>query len=287
MKLFAAKNFVGLASVITLLSACGSPYNASYNSPHGAPQFSDAESISAIKPTNSAPAVLSLENISAAQDPIAAAPTPKTAQSPAQNLPTEAPSEPQPFAFEKPELGSLASKLALYKMPEYTESWGIRRELYEKVAAYYNQNRQFIRNPDYVTIVDFSKRSNEKRFFIVDLRKVKVIPLHTTHGTNSDPQNKGMATEFSNTEDSLQSSLGFFLTMDPYEGLNGYSLRLHGIEASNSNAEKRGIVIHSAPYVSEDFGRAGRSWGCLALDPKVSRAVINHLMNGSLLYIGK
>ncbi|MGZ3693001.1 MAG: murein L,D-transpeptidase catalytic domain-containing protein [Bdellovibrionota bacterium] len=273
---------VGTVSV--LLCACGSPYNSSYDAAKAPATFPvNAEAISRTA-TPSAHAleisVPAFPNLAVPEKTVAPAKAPEVAPAPL-------PNEPVPFANEKPELGSLSSTLALIRMPEFQSSWGLSKELYEKVAQYYNLNRQYLKNPDYVTIVDFSKRSSEKRFFIFDLRKSRVIPLHTTHGTNSDPTNQGIATVFSNTEDSLQSSLGFFLTLDSYEGLNGYSLRLRGIESSNSNAEKRGIVIHSAPYVSEDLGRAGRSWGCLALDPKISHAVINHLLGGSLLYIGK
>lgn len=220
----------------------------------------------------------------------AAIPTPILAPAP---MPTPA----QAVAEEKEEEPEKAlgpqtpntpfSRYALFTLPAFNPNWGVRADLYERVVNFYNENRQRIHNPDYVIMVDFSKRSNEKRFFIFDLRKRNVIKLLTTHGQNSDPLNQGIATAFSNTENSLQSSLGFFLTMNSYEGLNGYSLRLRGLEATNSNAEKRGIVIHSAPYVNEELSRAGRSWGCLALDPKLSRTVINHIRGGALLYIGK
>jgi hypothetical protein len=284
MKLsLAGAKLLAVGTVSVLLCACGSPYNSSYDASKSPSTFPVNEEAISRASTPSAHAleasIPSFPNLSLPEKAAPAAKMPEP-------TPAPMPNEPVPFLNEKPEL-SLTSALALLRMPEFQTSWGLSKELYEKVAQYYNLNRQFLKNPDYVTIVDFSKRSNERRFFIFDLRKSRVIPLLTTHGTNSDPNNQGMATVFSNTEDSLQSSLGFFLTLDAYEGLNGYSLRLRGIEASNSNAEKRGIVIHSAPYVSEDLGRAGRSWGCLALDPKVSRSVINHLMSGSLLYIGK
>jgi hypothetical protein len=286
-----AKNLVKMGSVITLLSACGSPYNGSYNNPPDKTAFHDADAIptphfSSENIENSipvtAPAAAPLSDLAVTPT------TPSQAVATAPAAPSVTPSEPEtlPSSFNEIPPYSIPANLKLLPMPSFQESWGIRRDMYEKVAAYYQASRRYLKNSDYVTIVDFSKRSSEKRFFIFDLRKGKVISLLTTHGTNSDPQNKGFATEFSNTEDSLQSSLGFFLTLDSYEGSNGYSLRLRGLETTNSNAEKRGIVVHSAPYVSEDLGRAGRSWGCLALDPKVSRAVINHLMQGSLLYIG-
>ena len=63
-------------------------------------------------------------------------------------------------------------------------------------------------------------------------------------------------------------------------GRNGYSLRLHGLDPGfNDSAYERAIVMHGAPYVSEDAikpqGRLGRSWGCPALRDGVAREVID------------
>lgn len=324
MKQVCAKWFLKGSMILVLCSACGNQYR-DYQQPQNSSRanFEDVQSPSPSKfsTTTEAPKTETPPSAPAEQAAVEPAPetipatvaaeTPKPSESapapreepkpsipvfvpaPAPVMPTPAAApapevapEPEPFKFEPPKL-SLVSSLALLRMPEYRASFGMSQALYEKVAAYYNQNRQYFKNPDYVTIVDFSKRSNEKRLFILDLRKSRVIKLLTTHGTGSDPTNTGMAQSFSNTQDSLQSSLGFFLTLDTYTGSQGYSLRLRGLEASNSNAEKRGIVMHSAPYVNEDKSLAGRSWGCLVLDPKVAKSVIDHLQGGSLIYIGK
>lgn len=57
----------------------------------------------------------------------------------------------------------------------------------------------------------------------------------------------------------------------------------------NDNARDRAIVIHGAPYVSTDFikehGRLGRSWGCPALAPEVTREIIDLIKNGTCLFI--
>ena len=49
-------------------------------------------------------------------------------------------------------------------------------------------------------------------------------------------------------------------------------------------------MIHPADYASEAFleanGRLGRSFGCPALDPKVSRVLIDAIRDGSVLYVG-
>lgn len=138
-----------------------------------------------------------------------------------------------------------------------------------------------------LTIIDFSKPSTEKRLFIIDLEKQTVL-FHTlvAHGRNTGNL---MATNFSNTVQSLQSSLGFLKTGETYIGKHGYSLQLDGLEpAFNSKARERAVVIHPADYVSEAFaerhGRLGRSWGCPALPPKQSKKIIDTIKGGTLIF---
>lgn len=143
-------------------------------------------------------------------------------------------------------------------------------------------------NEKLLTIIDFTKPSTEKRLFIIDLNNQEL--LHHTlvaHGKNTG---LNLAESFSNTSQSLQSSLGFYNTGEPYYGKHGYSLRLDGLEKGiNDNARKRAIVIHGAKYVSEDFiedhGRLGRSWGCPALPVKQTNEIIDLIKKGSCLYI--
>jgi hypothetical protein len=139
-----------------------------------------------------------------------------------------------------------------------------------------------------LTIVDYSKPSTEKRLFIIDMVSNKVV-LFTlvAHGQNSGVK---IATSFSNTDASHQSSLGFFITGSTYNGSNGYSLRLKGLEPRiNDKAESRAIVMHGAPYVSEEVirntGRLGRSWGCPAVSQKEHKQIIDMVKGGSCLFI--
>ena len=95
---------------------------------------------------------------------------------------------------------------------------------------------------------------------------------------------------FSNKMQSYQSSLGFFITDDTYEGKHGYSLRLNGIEKNiNDNARKRAIVFHAADYVSRDFiekyGRIGRSFGCPALPLEQNRKIIDLIKNNTCVFM--
>jgi len=155
------------------------------------------------------------------------------------------------------------------------------------IRAYQNAaERGYVKKP-YLTVIDYSKPSSQKRLWIFDLQQQKVLyELHVTHGKNSGLQ---MATAFSNTLNSLQTSLGAFVTEETYNGRNGYSLRLDGLEPGvNDNAKIRGIVIHGAPYASEHFaqqyGRLGLSWGCPAIDNAINAEVIELLKEGSVVY---
>ncbi|OOQ61570.1 hypothetical protein BC343_00385 [Mucilaginibacter pedocola] len=143
-------------------------------------------------------------------------------------------------------------------------------------------------NSNIITVVDFSKSSREKRMWIIDvLNKTLLLNTWVAHGQGSGDD---MATMFSNTNESHQSSLGFYLTEDVYMGKHGRSLRLNGLdEGINSAALARGIVVHAADYVGQGainaMGRLGRSFGCPAVSPEVSNMVINTIKGHSMMFI--
>jgi hypothetical protein len=160
-------------------------------------------------------------------------------------------------------------------------------EVFNAAVRGYRQTDN-IRKKDIITIIDFSKPSTHKRFFVIDMDKRQLLyQCFVAHGKNSGDN---LAGSFSNKPESLKSSLGFYLTAETYSGKHGYSLRLDGLEKSiNDNARSREIVIHGAEYVSQKFinkyGRLGRSWGCPALPPEISKEVIDSISHGSCLFI--
>ena len=144
-----------------------------------------------------------------------------------------------------------------------------------------------VEDPATLTVIDYSRRSVDRRLWVFDLRTGRVLHHELVahgQGTGGD-----RASAFSNEPDSHQSSLGLFLTADTYVGRNGYSLRLDGLDPGfNDRARERAIVMHGAPYVSDAFaraqGRLGRSWGCPALGDDVARTVIDRIKGGNLVF---
>lgn len=138
-----------------------------------------------------------------------------------------------------------------------------------------------------LTLIDFERPSRERRLWVIDLAAA-AVRFHelVAHGRESGLRRARM---FSNLPGSLQSSLGLFRTGDTYVGRHGYSLRLIGLEpGTNDLAYERGIVVHAAEYATPAFaaehGRLGRSWGCPALDPAVSRELIDTIRGGSAVF---
>ena len=141
---------------------------------------------------------------------------------------------------------------------------------------------------DIAAIADFGVRSSIPRFHLVDLEAGTVRSFLVTHGAGSDPEHDGWLNGFSNVEGSNATSRGAYVTREVYDGKYGRSMRLDGIDDSNSNAYPRAIVMHPASYATEDFvdqhGVLGRSNGCLALGEAQVHHVMQELGTQTLIY---
>ncbi|MEN8927507.1 MAG: murein L,D-transpeptidase catalytic domain family protein [Flavobacteriales bacterium] len=190
---------------------------------------------------------------------------------------------------------SVDSKLMAFE--SYTESFydclnnsELNFNLFTKgLKGYYAlKNDNKLANTQYLTLIDFTKASNEERCFIIDMES-KTVAFQTiiAHGKNTG---KLMAKKFSNEAESRMSSLGFYTTGVIYDGKYDYSLKLHGLEYSNNNAFDRGVVMHSADYATEEFLHTngnvlGRSFGCPALPHLNYHTIVDQIKNGSCLFI--
>lgn len=155
------------------------------------------------------------------------------------------------------------------------------------LQAYSSAREDGLDEQGLLTVIDYSKPSNEPRMWVIDVKNDQIVyHLHVSHGKNSG---KLKATKFSNKPGSRQSSIGLYLTGATYNGHHGLSLRLKGLEKGyNDNAFKRAIVIHGAEYAKPEFakkfGRLGLSWGCPAVDTGVSTELIKKIKGGTLVF---
>jgi hypothetical protein len=150
------------------------------------------------------------------------------------------------------------------------------------------QKKGLLQRSDVLSICDFSQSSRSKRLYIIDVeQKTILLNTYVAHGRNSGAE---FARKFSNKAQSRQSSLGFYVTRQTYNGEHGLSLRIDGIERGfNDRANARNIVVHGSDYLGNDFLENnpfnGRSYGCPAVPGDQSQYIIEAIKNGSCLFI--
>jgi len=160
--------------------------------------------------------------------------------------------------------------------------------LLARARAAFDRHRSRLRHTDIVGITDFSRASASPRFFLLDTATGRVSTHLVSHGRGSDPAHTGFLQRFSNEMGSNATSNGAYVTGDYYYGRYGRSLRLSGLDHTNSRAFERAIVVHSAwyaePQVIAEHGRLGRSEGCFALSNASLQEVLARLGPGRFLY---
>jgi hypothetical protein len=175
--------------------------------------------------------------------------------------------------------------------PAPTAPAGLDPTLFQKAKAALDSHRYQARARDVMGIVDFSKSSGEARFHVVDLMNGTVESHLVAHGRGSDPDHSGFVERFSNDFGSYATSNGAYTTGDYYNGKYGLSMKVHGLDWSNSNAEARAIVIHNAWYAEPEMiaqhGKLGRSEGCFAFSRQSQWDVMRRLAGGRMIYADK
>jgi hypothetical protein len=171
-----------------------------------------------------------------------------------------------------------------------TESVGgqIDSSLLRRALDALEQHHDGISYRDFIGVADFSLPSRAPRFHLVNLADGNVRSHLVAHGRGSDPAHTGWLERFSNDPRSNATSAGAYRTGSLYLGAHGCSMRLEGLDPTNSNALSRAIVVHGAWYVNEEMighsGMLGRSQGCLAVADSSLPEIMARLGPGRLIY---
>lgn len=165
----------------------------------------------------------------------------------------------------------------------------IDQRMIARARAAFDRHRASLAHIGTVGIVDFTKPSAESRFYLLDTNSGRITRHLVAHGRGSDPAHTGFLQHFSNRMGSEASSNGAYVTGDYYPGRYGRSMRVRGLDHTNSNAEARAIVVHSAWYAEPNMlasnnGMLGRSEGCFALPFGSLQEVLTRLGPGHFLY---
>lgn len=183
-------------------------------------------------------------------------------------------------------IGASSALVAAAALPALADETPASSTYIAQARAALNSHKAQVRNFDRMAVVDFGAHSSKPRFHVIDLRSGATQSFLVAHGRGSDPAHTGWLKSFSNAPGSDATSEGGYLTGDTYVGKHGPSRRLIGLDAGNSNALSRGIVIHSAWYVTPELAAGagiGRSEGCFALSDKDHTTVMDLLGPDSLI----
>lgn len=186
-------------------------------------------------------------------------------------------------------MAKIATK-SLQDLFTYFRDQGVPEAGLRRLINHYEANYDSYPNKNVLTLVDFREdiSSAKPRQYIMVLNedKPRLIKTQTAHGQRTGYK---YAERFSNRPNSKASSTGFFRTGEIYYGSHGKSMKLDGFSETNFNARCRYVVVHKASYMSLTYirrkGRAGRSWGCPALNSKVHYSYVNLSKEGSAYYI--
>jgi len=129
-------------------------------------------------------------------------------------------------------------------------------------------------NEEYYFLIDLSVHSGKNRFFIYDFKTNKIINQNVvTHGSCDQleaNETQWEKAKFSNKNDSHCSSKGKYKIGKRDFSSWGIKIKywLHGLEATNSNAVARVVVLHSWDAVANEEiypEFSPLSWGCPAV----------------------
>lgn len=158
-------------------------------------------------------------------------------------------------------------KIASANNSELTSKEKLETEIIE-VKKLINSNSKY--NKEIAFFIDMGIPSGKNRFFIYYLKNNKIIDKGlVAHGSGSETGIQGKL-KFSNTDNSLSTSLGKYSIGNSYVGKFGKAYKLYGLDKTNSNAYDRNIVLHKyldVPY-NEQENYICNSYGCPMVNEK-------------------
>lgn len=189
-------------------------------------------------------------------------------------------------------LGGLAASAVARPAPRAVRGdTAVAPALLKRAFAALQQHRDAIEYRDVIALADFSLSSRQARLHLLNCADGSVTSHLVAHGRGSDPAHTGWLQRFSNEPHSYATSAGAYRTSDTYFGAHGRSMRLEGLDTTNSNAAARALVVHGAWYVSQamiaQWGMLGRSEGCFAVSQGSLDEILTRLGPGRLLYADK
>lgn len=206
------------------------------------------------------------------------------------NSPFRQPHPGQPLP-PRPQPRTIASRPTVPAQPRVQVDRIVNPLLVAAARASYDRHRPRLRHTDTVGIVDFGRMSNQPRFYLLDTVSGRVSQHHVAHGRGSDPEHTGLLQRFSNRIGSEATSEGAYLTDEFYSGRYGRSMRVQGLDWTNSNAYQRAIVVHSAWYAEPNMiatrGLLGRSEGCFAMSYASLQETLARLGPGRFIYANR
>lgn len=140
----------------------------------------------------------------------------------------------------------------------------------------------------YVIFVDFSKPSGEDRFKIYDCKSHSIVYSSVVQHGNGGGSTKEKPV-FSNKIGSNCSSLGLY-KITGFGKMKSFPVdcfRLKGLSSTNSNAEKRGIVIHptlssSLPFRMHYLPLTDESHGCFGVSFETMKTIRELYRKGTI-----
>jgi len=181
-------------------------------------------------------------------------------------------SVPLVFSWVSPGKSAFFSEILTPLAPELTDgpkqpNPDIFSQKVAEAAAFCTKNGL---NTEAAILIDLGLHSGSNRCFVVRLSDGNIrLKGLVTHGSGKSGLLAGER-KYSNEEGSLLSSLGKYKTGASYMGQFGLAYKLYGLEATNSKAYSRYIVLHGHECVpdAEMDDLLCQSWGCPTVSPE-------------------